>query len=132
MRAPHRSHVLATAILIALVGAVTGLAAAGHIGPFTSLASASSRHTVSAVLPGAPLRADSLFPSQTPLSPIQKVVVVTVPAPSDEATETATDDAAEDGSSAAPTPVPTEEPTSTPMPTPTPSSCDDDCGGGGD
>jgi hypothetical protein len=122
LRSRHRPHLLATGALVVLSGAVTGLAAAGNIGPFTSLGTTSHR-TVAAQWPRTPLRADSLFPAPTPLPPVHEAIVVRDPALRHVATTPR--------NPSLHSPPPTAEPTSTPMPTPTPSSCGDDCGGGG-
>ena len=118
MRPLHRPHPVTTALLVGLTGAVTGLAAAGRVGPFDALGA--QMHAAAAqVLPSAPLRADSLFPPPTPPPIIHEQLIVAdppqrrSPAPS----------------SAPATPYPTPE-SATPSPTSTP--CYDDCGGGGD
>ncbi len=120
MRPRHRPRFLTTATLVALCGAVTGLAAAGGVGPFASLGTP-VQHTVAAQVQGAPLRADSLFPVPTQPPPTHEIIEVTDP-PVHSATPSTPWPA-----TAAPA---TAAPTSTPSPTPTP--CDDDCGGGGD
>jgi hypothetical protein len=121
LRPRHRPRLFTTATLVALCGAITGLAAAGGVGPFASLG-VTTQHTVAAQLPGAPLRADSLYPAPTQPAPTHELILVTDP-PARYST-------------AASTPWPETEapataaPTSRPSPTPDP--CDDDCGGGGD
>jgi hypothetical protein len=124
---PHsRTQLFATAGLVALTGVVTGFAAAGQVGPFASLGS-SGYHTVATVLPGAPLRADGLFPSPTSPAAVHDVIVVTDPGRPTSL------------SSAPPasTPAPSDDPTAAPTPASSPSAspkpCNgDDCGGGGD
>ncbi len=126
MRPHSRIQLFATAGIVALTGALTGFAAADHVGPFASLGS-SGYHTVATVLPGAQLRADGLFPSPTSPAALHEVIVVTYPARPTSL------------SSAPPvsTPAPSDEPTAAPTPSsnpsPSPKPCDeDDCGGGGD
>ena len=121
LRSHHPPHFLATATLVVLSGTLTGLAAAGNIGPFASPGT-TSQHLVSAQPPPTPLRADSLFPRPTPPPPSHEVVVVRDPAPPHVATPTPISDQEP--------PDPTSAPTSAPAPTP--SACDDGCGGGGD
>jgi len=121
MRPHHPPHLLATAVLVVISGAVIGLAAAGNIGPFASLGTASQR-TVSAHPPLTPLRADSLFPRPTSPPPSHEVIVVRDPAPPYVATRTPFPRLESPDPAAAPTSAPS----------PTPSACDDGCGGGGD
>jgi len=117
MRPLHRPHLVTTAVLIGLTGAVTGLAAAGRIGPFDALGA--QMHAAAAQVPSAPLRADSLFPAPTPPPVIHEQLIVAdppqrrSPAPSS-------------------TPVSEDTPTRTTTASPTPTPCYDDCGGGGD
>jgi len=118
LRPRHRPRFLATATLVALCGAVTGLAAAGGVGPFASLGTP-TQHTVAAHLPGTPLRADSLFPPPTRPAPTHEILLVTDPPASHSASPSTPWPATEAPSTAAPA--------STPSPTSTP--CDDDCGG---
>ena len=121
MRPHHRPHFVATAVLVGLTGAVTGLAAAGRIGPFDTLASG-AQQTVSAHVPSAPLRADSLFPPPTHAPVVHEQIMVADPQPP----------AQHPAPTSEPTPVP-ESPTPAPTASPTPEPCDDgDCGGGGD
>jgi hypothetical protein len=121
VRPHHPPHLLATAVLVVISGAVIGLAAAGNIGPFASLG-ATAQRTVSAQPPRTPLRADSLFPLPTPPPPSHEVIVVRDPAPPYVATRTPI--------SRLESPDPAAAPTS--APSPSPSACDDGCGGGGD
>jgi hypothetical protein len=121
LRSHHAPHFFATATLVVLSGILTGLAAAGNIGPF-ALPGTTSQRPVSAQRPPTPLRADSLFPGPTPPPPSHEVVVVRDPAPPHVATPTPIFDQ----ESQAPTAAPTS------APAPTPSACDDSCGGGGD
>jgi hypothetical protein len=117
LRPHHPPHFFATATLVVLSGILTGLAAAGNIGPF-ALPGTTSQRLVSAQPPPTPLRADSLFPGPTPPPPSHEVVVVRDPAPPHVAT---------------PAPISDQEsPAPTSAPAPTPSACDDSCGGGGD
>lgn len=116
MRPRHRPHLVTTAILVGLTGVVTGLAAAGRIGPFDALGA--EMHVTAAQVPSAPLRADSLFPAPTPPPVVHEQIIVADPpqrrAPS-------------------PTSIPRYEATPTPAPaaSPTPTPCYDDCGGSG-
>jgi hypothetical protein len=122
VRPLHRPHFLTTALLVGLTGTVTGLAAAGRIGPFDALG-AGDQHTASAQLPLKPFRADSLFPAPTPAPVVhEQIVVADPPQPAHRPAPTS-----------APTPEP-ESPTPAPTASPTPHPCnDDDCGpGGGD
>jgi hypothetical protein len=121
VRAHHPPHLLATAVFVVISGAMIGLAAAGNIGPFASLGTASQR-TVSAQPLLTPLRADSLFPRPTPPPPSHEVIVVRDPAPPYVATRTPFPRLE--------SPDPATAPTS--APSPSPSACDDGCGGGGD
>jgi len=116
MRPLHRPHLVTTAVLIGLTGAVTGLAAAGRIGPFDALGA--EMHAAAAQVPPAPLRADSLFPAPTPPPIIHEQIIVADPP----------------RRSPAPASTPAYEPTPTSASTgnPTPTPCYDDCGGGGD
>jgi hypothetical protein len=111
-------------MLVALSGVITGVAAAGHVGPFAALGAA-AEHTVATQLPSTPLRADSLYPAPTQPPAVHETIVITDPARFAPA------------SAASGTPAPTPESTATPEPTaspsPTTTPChDDDCGGGGD
>jgi hypothetical protein len=121
---PHaRSRAVLTALLVALCGVITGAAAAGHVGPFSPMGGTAQR-TVAAQLPGAPLRADELYPAPTSQSAVHQIIVVTdPPIVADPRAATDTPRPTSDDS------TPEPEPTSTPSPTATP--CDDDCGSGG-
>lgn len=95
------------ALVVLLSGTVTGLAAAGRVGPFSALGGAS--RDAAAVTTPAALPADRLYPAPTAPPPTQKVVIV--PEPGARAGAPA---------AAAPSAV-----------SPSPGSCwGDDCGGG--
>lgn len=116
----HRPHLVITTLLVGLTGAVTGLSAAGRIGPFDALG-AGDQHAASVQLPLTPLRADSLFPTPTRPPAVHEQIVVTEPPTSTPRPAPV--------SAPAPTPA---SPTPAPTVSPTPSPChDDDCGGGG-
>ena len=120
MRPHARSHFVSTAVLVGLTGVITGVGAAGHVGPFAALGAA-VQHTVAVRLPCAPLRADSLYPAPTKPPTVHETIVITDPAPTARPTS---------GYSGRPS----ETATATPWPTATPSPtpwCDDSCGGGG-
>jgi hypothetical protein len=108
-------------MLVALSGVITGVAAAGHVGPFAALGAA-TQHTVASQLPSVPLRADSLYPSPTQPPAVNETIVVTDPARPAAPRSSATPYPSSGGSA-------TPEPTASPSPT---GSCGDDCGGGGD
>ncbi|MFZ0180194.1 MAG: hypothetical protein WAL84_10050 [Candidatus Dormiibacterota bacterium] len=119
MRGHARSRVFSTVVLVGLAGVVTGVGAAGHIGPFAALGAA-AQHTVAAQLPGAPLRADSLYPPPTKPPTVRETIVITDPAPT-----------ARPGSgysTGGPSSTATPRPTATAAPAPW---CDDSCSGGG-
>ncbi len=111
-------------MLVGLSGVITGVAAAGHVGPFATLGAA-AEHTVATQLPSTPLRADSMYPAPTPPPTVHETIVITDPAPP----------ARTSAASGTPAPTPestaTAEPSASPSPTPTPCH-GDDCGGGGD
>jgi hypothetical protein len=116
---PHaRSHFVSTAVLVGLAGVITGVGAAGHVGPFAALGAA-AQHTVAAQIPGAPLRADSLYPAPTKPPTVHEIIVITDPAPTARPGS---------GYSGGPSSTATPWPTATASPTPW---CDDSCGGGG-
>ena len=119
MRPHARSQFFSTAVLVGLAGVITGVGAAGHVGPFAALGAA-AQHTVAAQLPGAPLRADSLYPAPTKPPTVHEIIVITDPAP------TARPGSGYSGGG--PTSTATPWPTATASPTPW---CDDSCGGGG-
>ena len=120
MRPHARSHFSSTVALVGLAGVITGFGAADHIGPFSGIG-AGAQHTVAARLPGAPLRADSLYPAPTKPPTVHEIIVITDPAPT-----------ARPGvrySAVGPSATATPRPTAAASPTP---GCDDSCGGGGD
>ena len=104
---------------VALAGGITGVAAAGHVGPFEALGAA-TQHTVATQLPSVPLRADGLYPAPTPPPTVHETIVVTDPAPSRAPSVARTS-----------TPGATETPAPSASPSPTSQPCYDDCGGGG-
>jgi hypothetical protein len=107
-------------MLVALSGVITGVAAAGHVGPFAALGAA-AQHTVATQLPSVPLRADSLYPAPTPPPTVHETIVVTDPAPSRAPSLAGTS-----------TPGAAETPAPSASPSPTSQPChDEDCGGGG-
>jgi hypothetical protein len=117
---PHaRSHFFSTVVLVGLAGVITGVGAAGHVGPFAALG-AGAQHTVAAQLPGTPLRADSLYPAPTTPPTVHEITVITDPAPT--ARPRSGYSAGGHGSMATPWPTATSSP---------PPWCDDSCGGGG-
>ena len=104
-------------MLVALSGVITGVAAAGHVGPFAALGVA-AQHTVATQLPSVPLRADSLYPAPTQPPELHETIVVTDPPRA--------------ASSAPGTLAPgARSPESTASPSPSSQPCYDDCGGGG-
>lgn len=123
MRSRPRPRLLTTAILVALSGAVTGLAAAAHVGPFGALGAHAQQYAVAAQGSSAPLRADSLFPSPTAPPAVHQVVVIADSAHPSASSLPRTPEPRE-------TSEPTAAPTSTPSSSPTP--CHDECDGGGD
>ena len=124
MRPRTRSHFFSTVVLVGLAGVITGLGAAGHIGPFAALG-AGAPHTVAAQLPGTPLRADSLYPAPTKPPTVHEIIVITDPAPT--ARPGSGYSAGSPSATATPSPTATPTPTATASPAPW---CDDSCGGG--
>jgi hypothetical protein len=123
LRPRPRPRLLTTAIVVALSGAITVVAAVAHVGPFGALGAQAQQHAVAVQGSSAPLRADSLFPPPTAPPAVHQVVVIA--------------DSAHPSSSSPPrTPEPRETPEPTAAPTPTASSsptvCHDECDGGGD
>jgi hypothetical protein len=125
-----RFRALTTLTLVALSGLITGVAAAGHAGPFAVLGGAGAERTVGTQLPSAPLRATDLFPAPTKPPALHEVIVVTDPAHTAPRVTLSTP-SPRPSSDATPEPEDTPGPSASPSPSPKP--CDDDgCQGGGD
>jgi hypothetical protein len=122
MRVRAHPHFLGVALPAICAGVLTGLAAAGHAGPFAGLAVATRPLAAAHSLP--PLNAALLYPPATPPPPTESLVVVPYPPPPVPTTAIPAP-----ASATAIASVPPSTPLATPTPRRTPCA-DDDCGGG--
>ena len=126
MQIHTRPRLLTSLVVIAAAGTVSGVAAAGKVGPFASLGVTARQ--VAAPLAAAPLRAAPFYPVPTQPPTIHQIVEIQDPPvivpPSRPPVQAATAPAAPTAPQSAPSPA---------APAPTPAPCYEDCqGGGGD